>query len=91
MWTLNLDILSGDVTRSSPVLDREYCIQDDNLIPRFCLLPARLLPVFTTHALFPIFPDGIVHPPGFRHEPRNGERMETFPEQPSEQTFAKEP
>ena len=29
MWTLNPD--SGDVTRSSPVLYREYCIQDGNL------------------------------------------------------------
>ena len=40
--------LSGDVTRSSPVLYREYCIQHDNLAPKFSLLP-----VFTTHALLP--------------------------------------
>ena len=32
VWTLNSDILSGDVTRSRPVLYREYCIriQDGN-------------------------------------------------------------
>ena len=41
-------LLSGDVTRSSPVLYREYCIQHDNLAPKFSLLP-----VFTTHALLP--------------------------------------
>ena len=42
VWTLNSDILSGDVTRSRPVLYREYCIriQDGNLIPRISLLPA---------------------------------------------------
>ena len=51
--TLNPDIfLSCDVTRSSPVLYREHCIQDGNLVPRF-----PLLPVFTTHALLPIFPE----------------------------------
>ena len=34
--TLNPDIfLFSDVTRSSPVLYREYCIQDGNLVPRF--------------------------------------------------------
>ena len=44
--------LSGDVTRSSPVLYREYCIHDGNFVPRFSLLP-----VFTTHALLPIFPE----------------------------------
>ena len=33
--TLNPDIiLSGDLARSSPVLYRECCIQDDNLVPR---------------------------------------------------------
>ena len=42
--------ISGNVTRSSPVLYREYCIQDGNLVPRISLLP-----VFTTHALLPIF------------------------------------
>jgi len=32
VWTLNLDIfLSGVVTRSSPVLYREYCAQGGNL------------------------------------------------------------
>ena len=29
-------------------------------------------------------------PPGFWHKLMNGERMQTFPEQPSEQTFPKE-
>ena len=29
-------------------------------------------------------------PPGFWHERRNGERMQTFPEQPSGQTSPKE-
>ena len=71
MWTLNPDIfLSGDVTRSSPVLYREYCIQDDNLIPRLSLLPVqgevREDPGnevvhdgcrLTTHALLSIFPE----------------------------------
>ena len=39
---LNPDIfLSGDVTRSSPVLYREYCIQDGNLVPRFSQGRAR--------------------------------------------------
>ena len=53
VWTLNQDIfLSGDLTRSSPVLYREHCIPDGNLVPRF-----PLLPVFTTHALLPIFPE----------------------------------
>ena len=47
--------ISGDVTRSSPVLYREYCIQDGNLVPRFSLLP-----VFTTHALLPIFPEELM-------------------------------
>ena len=38
----NPDIfLSGDVTRSSPVLYRKYCIQDGNLIPRFSQGRAR--------------------------------------------------
>ena len=38
--TLNQDnVSSGDVTRSSPVLYRKYCIQDGNLVPRFSLLP----------------------------------------------------
>ena len=40
--------LSGDVTRPSPGLYPEYCIQHDNLAPKFSLLP-----VFTTHALLP--------------------------------------
>ena len=31
-------VLSGDVTESSPVLYREYCVQDGNLVPRFSLL-----------------------------------------------------
>ena len=57
---LNRDIyiyfFSGDVTRSSPVLCHEYCIQDGNLFPTFSLLLLTLLlPVFTTHALLPIF------------------------------------
>ena len=35
VWALNEDnILSGDVARSSPVLYRECCIQDGNLVPR---------------------------------------------------------
>ena len=39
---LNTDIfLFGDVTKSSPVLHREYCIQDGNLVPRFSLGRAR--------------------------------------------------
>ena len=47
---------SFDVTRSSPVLYHEYCIQDGNLLPTFSLLLLTLLlPIFTTHALFPIF------------------------------------
>ena len=55
---LNLDFFSGEVTRSSPVLCHEYCIQDGNLVPRFSLeLLTLLLPVFTTHALLPIFPE----------------------------------
>ena len=34
VWTLNPDIfLSGDVTRSSPVLYRENCVQDCNIDP----------------------------------------------------------
>ena len=39
---LNSDILSGDVTRSRPVLYHEccICIQDGNLIPRISLLLA---------------------------------------------------
>ena len=42
VWTLNSDILTGDVTRSRPVLYLEYCIciQDGNLLPRISLLPA---------------------------------------------------
>ena len=48
----------GDVTRSNPVLYHEYCIQDGNLVPRFSLLLLTLLlPVFTTNALLPIFPE----------------------------------
>ena len=55
---LNPDIFSGDVTRSSLVLYHEYCIQDGNLVPKFSLvLLTLLLPVFTTHALLPIFPE----------------------------------
>ena len=48
---------SGHVTRSSPVLYHEYCIQDGNLLPRLfsLLLLTPLLPAFTTHALLPIF------------------------------------
>ena len=39
---LNPDIfLCGDVTRSSPVLYRKYCIQDGNLVPRFSQGRAR--------------------------------------------------
>ena len=34
-------VSSGDVTRSSPVLYREYCIQDGNLVARFSLLPVE--------------------------------------------------
>ena len=51
VWMLNPDsFVSGrDVTKSSPVLYTEYCIQDGNFVPRFSLLPA-----FTTHALLPI-------------------------------------
>ena len=42
VWTQNPDIfLSGDVTRSSPILYREYCIQDGNLVPRWSLLPVE--------------------------------------------------
>ena len=49
---------SGDVARSSPVLYHEYCIQDGNLVPKFTLVLLTLpLPVFTTHALLPIFPE----------------------------------
>ena len=52
--TLNPDAFSsGDVTISSPVLYREYCIQDGNLVVRFS--QGRAL-FFTTHALLPIFP-----------------------------------
>ena len=35
-------VLSGDVTRWSLVLYREYCIQDSNLISRFSLLPVEV-------------------------------------------------
>ena len=57
---LNTDIyiyiFPFDVTRSSPVLYHEYCIQDGNLLPTFSLLLLTLLlPIFTTHALLPIF------------------------------------
>ena len=56
---LNPDIFSSDVTRSSPVLYHEYCIQDGNLVPKFSLTLLTLtLPVFTTHALLPMFPGG---------------------------------
>ena len=49
-------IFPFDVTRSSPVLYHEYCIQDGNLLPTFSLLLLTLLlPIFTTHALLPIF------------------------------------
>ena len=34
-------VSSGDVTRSSPVLYSEYCIQDGNLVARFSLLPVE--------------------------------------------------
>ena len=56
---LNPEIFfSGDVTRSSPVLYHEYCIQDGNLVPKFSrVLLTLLLLVFTTHALLPIFPE----------------------------------
>ena len=44
-WTLNPDIFSsGDITRWSPVLYREYCIQDGNPVPRFSLLPVEKSP-----------------------------------------------
>ena len=33
--------LSGDVTRSSPILCREYCIHNGNLVPRFSQGRAR--------------------------------------------------
>ena len=33
--------LSRDVTRLSPVLYREYCIEDGHLVPRFSLLPVE--------------------------------------------------
>ena len=46
--------LSGDLTRLSPVLYREYYIQHDNLAPKFSLLL-----VFTTHALLPT-PRGVL-------------------------------
>ena len=56
---LNTDIyiyFPFDVTRSRPVLYHEYCIQDGNLLPTFSLLLLTLLlPIFTTHALLPIF------------------------------------
>ena len=61
LWIRNrVDAKSGyfiscDVTRSSPVLYREYCIQDGSIVPRFSLLP-----VFTTHALLPIFPEELM-------------------------------
>ena len=49
---------SGDVTRSSPVLYHEYCVQDGNLVPKLSLVLLTLpLPVFTTHALLPILPE----------------------------------
>ena len=43
--------LSSDITRSSPVLYCEYCIQDGNLIPSFFLSP------FDAKTIFPIFPE----------------------------------
>ena len=36
-----LFFLSGDVTRSSPILCREYCIRNGNLVPRFSQGRAR--------------------------------------------------
>ena len=47
-WMLNQDIfLSGDVTRSSPVLYREYCIQDCNLDEcSFANIPRGVLTFF---------------------------------------------
>ena len=58
VWMLNPDVFSGDVTRSSPVLYHEYCIQNGNLVPKFSLMLSTLpLPVCTTHALLPIFPE----------------------------------
>ena len=58
--TLNPDAFSsGDVTISSAVLYREYCIQDGSLVVRFSQGRARCkfcALVFTTHALLPIFP-----------------------------------
>ena len=57
--TLNPDAFSsGDVTISSAVLYREFCIQDGNLVVRFSQGRARCkfcALVFTTHALLPIF------------------------------------
>ena len=50
---------SGDVTILSPVLYREYCIQDGNLVVRFSRGRARCkfrALFFATHALLPVFP-----------------------------------
>ena len=38
--------LSSDITRSSPVLYCEYCIQDGNLIPSFFLSPFDAKTIF---------------------------------------------
>ena len=43
--------LSGDITRSNPVLYCEYCIQDGNLVPGFFFLP------IDTKTILPIFPE----------------------------------
>ena len=46
------------ISGSSPVLYHEYCVQDGNLVPKFSLVLLTLpFPVFTTHALLPIFPE----------------------------------
>ena len=43
--------LSGDLKRLSPVVYREYCIQDGNLVSS-----VSLLPIFTMQDLLPILP-----------------------------------
>ena len=56
---INPDILLfSDATRSSPVLYREYCSQDGNLVPRFSQGRARCkFRALYAHALLQIFPE----------------------------------
>ena len=56
--------LSGDVTRSSPVLYREYSVQDENLVLRFSLLSMEestlLFAFFFDFCFVANFPRGVL-------------------------------